>query len=65
MSSGVLADLIISVVLICVGIGFVVHGQKIKSSPPVKSNFASPNVFIILGVLMVVIQLMELAKTYM
>ncbi len=65
MSPDVLADLIISIVLICVGIGFIVHGQKLKSSPAVKSNFASPNAFIILGVLMFSLQLIELVETYM
>ena len=65
MSSDVLADLIISLILICVGIGFIVHGKKLKNSPPVKSNFTSPNVFIVLGVLISITQLTELAKTYM
>jgi len=64
VSSDVLADLIISLVLICVGSGLVVHGQKLKSRPPVKSNFSSPNVFILLGLLMISLQLVELFETY-
>ncbi|XPF94983.1 hypothetical protein ACM9HF_04555 [Colwellia sp. RE-S-Sl-9] len=65
MSPNVLADLIISLVLICVGLGLIAHGKKLKSTPPAKSNFASPNVFIVLGSIMLVTQLMELVKTYM
>ena len=65
MSPDVLADLIISLVLICVGIGLIFHGRKLKSVPSVKSNFSSPNVFIILGSIILITQLVELVKTYM
>jgi hypothetical protein len=65
MSPEVLADLIYSFVLIFVGCGFITYGQKIKNSTPSKSHFASPNVFIVSGVLILVAQIVELVETYL
>jgi hypothetical protein len=65
VSSYVLADLIISLVLICLGIGAVIHGKKLRALQSVKSGFASPNTFIILGTLMIALQVMDLADTYL
>ena len=65
MPSDVLADLIYSFVLICVGGGFIAYGQNIKSRAPVKSNFASANVFIVVGALILAAQIVELAETYL
>lgn len=64
MHPDILADLIISFVLVCFGAGLVVFGLKIKKRPATESKLSSPTTFIAIGILMVVVQMIELVKTY-
>ena len=64
MNSFTTADLIIKFFIICLGIGLILHGQKIKNKPAADNKFASPVVFIVIGVLMVGIQITEFVKAY-
>ena len=64
MNSYTTADLIIKFFFICLGIGLILHGQKVKRKPATDNKFASPMVFVVIGVLMVGIQITEFVRAY-
>ncbi|QSX38400.1 hypothetical protein [Shewanella sedimentimangrovi] len=64
MAANTMADLILHFMVLCISVGFIFHGYRLRQVRAVTVNFASPTVFIIIGILLAISQIFELADIF-